>query len=84
VIVPFVTSAASTDATSAPCPCTIATPAVVRVVETRVADFDAAEEIPTVPAVRATVVMTIAATFFFVDIYMSPVRAFCRNPRIDV
>jgi len=34
--------------------------------------LDAAEEIPIVPAVRATVVITIAATFFFVDIFMSP------------
>jgi hypothetical protein len=32
----------------------------------------AAEEIPTVPAVSATVVITIDAIFFFVDICMSP------------
>ena len=80
MIVPFVTREASTAATSAPCPCIIATPAVVRVVETRVADLDAAEEIPTVPAVRATVVITIAATFFFVDICMSPVPFFVSTP----
>ena len=34
--------------------------------------LDVAEEIPTVPAVSATVVITIVAIFFFVDIYMSP------------
>ena len=84
-MVPFVTSAARTDATSAPCPCAIAfAPIVVREVLTRVIDafvvLDAAEEIPIVPAVRATVVITIAATFFFVDIFMSPVPCFLSKP----
>ena len=85
MIVPLVTRPASTDAISAPCPCAIAfAPLVVREVVTRVSDafvvFDAAVEIPTVPAVRATVVITIAATFFFVDICMSPVPCFLSKP----
>jgi hypothetical protein len=36
-------------------------------------DFESAEAIPTVPAEIATVVMSTAAIFFFVDIDMSPV-----------
>jgi hypothetical protein len=35
--------------------------------------IDEADAIPTVDAVRATVVITIAAIFFFDDIEMSPV-----------
>ena len=51
------------------------------VTDTRVdCDFDAAEETPTVPAVSATVVITIDAIFFFVDIYMSPVPYFVSTP----
>jgi hypothetical protein len=43
-------------------------------IETRVDDdFDAADAIPTVDAVSATVVITMAAIFFFDDIEMSPV-----------
>jgi hypothetical protein len=37
-------------------------------------DFGDAEATPTDPAVRATVVITIAAIFFFDDICMSPVQ----------
>ena len=43
-------------------------------IDTRVDDdFDEADAIPTVDAVSATVVITIAAIFFFDDIEMSPV-----------
>ena len=83
-MVPFVTSAARTDATSAPWPCIIVTPATVRVVETRVADdFDDADETPIVPAVSATVVITIAAIFFFVDICMSPHPVLCAETLVS-
>ena len=75
VIVPFVTSAESVAARSIPRgPLTAL--ALGLVIETRV-DFVAAVDTPTVPAVSATVVITIVAIFRFVDILMSPTLLLC-------
>ena len=84
MIVPFATSAASVAVRSSPRgPFTPAAPGLE--IETRVDDdFDAADEIPTVDAVSATVVITIAAIFFFDDICMSPVPLVSTTLVIDV
>ena len=77
VIVPFVTSAESVAARSIPRgPLTPL--ALGLVIEIRVA-FVEAVETPTVPAVSATVVITIVAILFFVDIRMPPLS--CSVPK---
>jgi hypothetical protein len=83
-MVPFATSAARVAFRSKPrAPLLPSAPGLL--IDTRVDDdFDEADAIPTVDAVSATVVITIAAIFFFDDIEMSPVSLVSTTRVVDL
>jgi hypothetical protein len=92
VIVPFVTRAERTELTASSGPAVFAIGLAIPLEEVRVTlvetvfTFDDACPIPTLPTVRATVVIAIAITFFFDDICMSsfhPVEHYVETLVID-